>query len=128
MFTKGVLYMNVINDFISAYGATILYTILTAVVSYIGIVFKNLYQKYINDKTKRDVVKTCVRAVEQIYQDLHGDEKLDKCIESASQMLGEKGISITEIEIRMLIEAAVNEMNKQFIDVFDEDEEIAIEY
>lgn len=29
-------------------------------------------------------------------------------------MLGEKGIAITDIEIRMLIEAAVNEFNQSF--------------
>lgn len=59
-------------------------------------------------------MKTCVRAVEQIYTDLHGEEKLNKCIEAASAMLGEKNIVITDIEIRMLIEAAVNEFNKKF--------------
>lgn len=106
--------MSILNEFIATYGTTILYSILTAVAGYIGIVVKNLYEKYINDKTKKDVVNTCVRAVEQLYTDLHGQEKLDKCIESASAMLGEKGIAITDIEIRMLIEAAVNEFNQSF--------------
>lgn len=31
-------------------------------------------------------------------------------------MLGEKGITITDIEVRMLIEAAVNEFNNSFND------------
>lgn len=106
--------MSILNEFIATYGTTILYSILTAVAGYIGIVVKNLYEKYINDKTKKDVVNTCVRAVEQLYTDLHGQEKLDKCIESVSAMLGEKGIAITDIEIRMLIEAAVNEFNQSF--------------
>lgn len=106
--------MNFVNEFISMYGTTILYSILTAIAGYIGIVVKNLYEKYINDKTKKDVVNTCVRAVEQLYTDLHGQEKLDKCIESVSAMLGEKGITITDIEVRMLIEAAVNEFNQSF--------------
>ncbi|MDE6149433.1 MAG: phage holin family protein [Ruminococcus sp.] len=106
--------MNFVNEFISMYGTTILYSILTAIAGYIGIVVKNLYEKYINDKTKKDVVNTCVRAVEQLYTDLHGQDKLDKCIESVSAMLGEKGITITDIEVRMLIEAAVNEFNQSF--------------
>lgn len=104
----------VFNEFINTYGATILYSILTAIAGYIGIALKNLYTKYINDKTKKDVVKTCVQAVEQIYTDLHGEDKLNKCIESVASMLGEKGITITDIEIRMLIEAAVNEFNQGF--------------
>ena len=108
----------VINEFITTYGATILYSILTAIAGYIGIAIKNLYTKYVNDKTKKDVVHTCVQAVNQIYKDLHGEEKLAKCIDSVSAMLCEKGITITDIEIRMLIEAAVNEFNSTLGDVY----------
>ena len=106
--------MAIINEFIETYGVTILYTILTALAGYVGIAVKNLYRKYIDNKTKRDVARTCVRAIEQIYIDLHGPEKLNKCIEAASEMLAERGITITEIELRMLIEAAVNEFNNGF--------------
>ena len=70
--------MELFSEFITTYGATILYSILTAIAGYLGIVVKNLYTKYINDKTKQDVAKTCVKAVEQIYKDLHGEEKLQK--------------------------------------------------
>ena len=70
--------------------------------------------KYINDKTKQSVVKTCVQAIEQLYKDLHGEEKLNKVIESATDMLAEKGISITDLELRMLIESAVGEFNDNF--------------
>ena len=106
--------MQVINEFISMYGSTILYSILTALAGYLGIVIKNLYEKYINDKTKKDIAKTCVQAVEQLYKDLHGDEKLQKALEAASDMLMSKGITITDIELRMLIEAAVGEFNDAF--------------
>lgn len=102
------------GEFVNEYGATILYTIITAIAGYLGIVVKNLYQKYINDKTKRDVTKTVVLGIEQIYQDLHGEEKLDKALEAATEMLVEKGISVTEFELKMLIEAAVGEFNKAF--------------
>lgn len=106
--------MTLFSEFVSMYGTTILYSIITAVAGYIGLAIKNAYTKYINDKTKKDVVKTCVNAVEQLYKDLHGQDKLDKCIDSVIQILGEKGISITELEIRMLIEAAVSEFNQSF--------------
>lgn len=106
--------MDFMKEFISVYGTTILYSILTAIAGYVGIVVKNLYQKYINDKTKQDVAKTVVQAVEQMYKDLHGDEKLQKALEAASDMLMTKGISISDIELRMLIEAAVAEFNDAF--------------
>lgn len=106
--------MELFNEFVSVYGTTILYSVLTAIAGYLGIVVKNLYQKYVNDKTKKDVVKTCVSAVEQLYKDLHGEEKYGKAVEAAADMLAEKGITITELEIRMLIEAAVSEFNNAF--------------
>ncbi len=106
--------MEFIKEFISAYGTTLLYGVITAIAGYLGIVIKNLYTKYINDKTKQDVAKTVVKAVEQIYVSLHGDEKLNKALEAMSEMLKEKGITITELEMRMLIEAAVAEFNASF--------------
>ena len=106
--------MEFIKLFISEYGTTILYAVVTAIAGYLGIVFKQLYTKYVNDKTKQAVAKTVVQAVEQIYKDLHGEEKLNKALESASEMLAEKGIAITDLELRMLIEAAVAEFNDAF--------------
>ncbi len=106
--------MDFIKLFISEYGTTILYAILTALAGYIGIVAKRLYTKYVNDKTKQAVAKTVVQAVEQIYTDLHGEDKLNKALEAASEMLAEKGITITDLEMRMLIEAALAEFNKAF--------------
>ena len=70
--------MEFIKLFISEYGTTILYAVLTALAGYIGIFAKKLYTKYVNDKTKQAVAKTVVQAVEQIYKDLHGEEKLNK--------------------------------------------------
>ena len=106
--------MEFIKLFISEYGTTILYAVITAIAGYLGIVVKQLYTKYVNDKTKQAVAKTVVQAVEQIYKDLHGEEKLNKALESASEMLAEKGIAITDLELRMLIEAAVAEFNEAF--------------
>ena len=101
-------------EFINEYGTTIIYTLLTAFAGYIGLWIKSLYTKYINDKTKKDVVRTCVRAVEQLYKDLHGEAKYNEVVVSASEMLALKGITISELEIKMLIEAAVAEFNDAF--------------
>lgn len=103
-----------ITEFINEYGTMILYTVLTAIAGYIGLWIKSLYTKYINDKTKKDVVETCVKAVEQLYKDLHGEEKYNEVVLSVSEMLAAKGIAITELEIKMLIEAAVGEFNNVF--------------
>lgn len=102
------------NEFLSTYGMEILGAILTALAGYLGVVIKNLCQKYLNDKTKQDVAKTCVKAVEQIYKDLHGEEKFNKALECISDMLAEKGIAVSETEMKMLIESAVAEFSEVF--------------
>lgn len=109
--------MDFLKEFISVYGMTILYTIITAIAGYLGIIAKRLYQKNIeesDDKTKENIVNTCVKAVEQMYKDLHGAEKLQKALEAVSEMLTSKNIAITDTELRMLIEAAVGEFNDVF--------------
>lgn len=101
-------------EFINQYGVEILYTIVMAIAGYVGIVIKNLATKYINDKTKRAVAKTAVQFVEQVYKDLHGEEKLNAAFSAASEMLAEKNIYVSELEMRVLLEAAVAEFNNAF--------------
>jgi hypothetical protein len=101
-------------EFINTYGLQIIYVILTGIAGYIGIVIKNLYTKHINNKTKRDVAKSVVQFVEQVYKDLHGEEKLNAALSAATEMLAENGITVTELEMRVLIEAAVAEFNEAF--------------
>lgn len=101
-------------EFINQYGTEILYAIITAIAGYVGIMLKNLCTKYINDKTKQSVAKTAVQFVEQVYRDLHGEEKLHAALTAASDMLAEKGINVSDLEMRVLIEAAVAEFNNAF--------------
>lgn len=106
--------MDFLKMFISEYGTEILYTILTGVFAYLGVQAKALFDKYFTDKTKRAVAKTVVQAIEQVYKGLHGEEKLKAALVAASEMLAEKGISVSDLEMRMLIEAALAEFNKAF--------------
>lgn len=101
-----------IKEIIMTYGLPALGVILTSIASYVGIKIKALYEKYVNDKIKKDVANTCVKAIEQVYKDLHGEEKYNKAVESITEMLNQKGISITELEIKMLVESTCNEFNK----------------
>lgn len=101
-------------EFINQYGMSILYTVVTAIAGYVGIVVKNLYEKYMKDRIKKDVAKTVVQFVEQVYKNIHGEDKLNKALESASEMLMLKGIEVSDFEMRLLIEAAVGEFNDAF--------------
>lgn len=101
-------------EFINAYGTQILNTLVTAIFGYLGIVAKNLLKKWFQDKTKKEVARNAVKFVEQVFKNLHGDDKLNEALKAASEMLAEKGITITELELRVLVEAAVAEFNKAF--------------
>lgn len=102
------------GEIFATYALPIIAAAITALAGFLGTQLKGLYQKYVNDKTKEAVVRTCVKAVEQLYHDLGGPEKLEKAKEGIEQMLNEKGIPITELEMNLLIEAVVSEFNYGF--------------
>ncbi len=103
--------MNIFTEFLTNYGETILSALVTAITGYVVLFIRRIFGELLNNETVSNVVKTCVRAVEQIYKDIHGEEKLAKCLENVSQILNEKGITVSESQLRLLIEAAVEEMN-----------------
>ena len=106
--------MNVMN-FMNQYFNQIILTLILALAAFLGAQLKNLYKKYVNTEIKQAVCRTVVRTVEQIYKDLHGEEKLHKAMGRASKILAEEyGIHISEYELVSMIEAAVNEFNNSF--------------
>lgn len=89
-------------------------TAVIALFGWLGLQAKNLYKKLITTKIAQNVCRTTVRYVEQVYKDLHGEEKLHKAMERAAEILASKGIYISENELESLLEAAVNEFNNSF--------------
>lgn len=102
--------MNLLNGYVTQ----IIGVLLLAFFGFLGLQAKNLYKKYVNTEVKQSVCRTAVRFVEQVYKDLHGPEKLREAMAKASEMLEVYGITITEDELVAMIEAAVNEFNKNF--------------
>ena len=95
-------------EILQNYLLEILVTVITAVTSFIGLRIKDAYTKFIDTQTKKEIVKDTVNYVEQVYKDIHGAEKLEKAKEKALEWLNEKGIKISETELEILIESAVN--------------------
>ena len=100
--------------FFELYGPALLYAIITAVAGLAAKAIAKLYNKYADTKEKRDVAYTVVMAVEQIYKDLHGPDKFAKALDYLRMLLAERGIEISELEAKTLIEAAVGEFNNVF--------------
>ena len=105
-----------VKEFLAQYGMEIISTIVVAIMGFIGICIKNVIKKISDDKTKQQVCKTVVKVVEQMYSDLTGTEKYEKAVENITDMLTEKGISATELEVQMLIESCVKEMKENLPD------------
>ena len=101
-------------ELLMSYLLPVIGTALVSLAGFFGAQLKAIYQRYINDRTKEAVARTCVKAVEQLYHDLGGPEKLKKAQEGIRQMLEEKGIPISELEMEMLIESVVSEFNYGF--------------
>ena len=104
-----------ILEFINQYGYMILYAALTAIAGFLGAQIKKRIDRVTADEEKRKAVETVVKAVEQMYQDLSGREKLEKAKENILAILQSKDIAISEVEMDMLIEACVAEFNLAFL-------------
>ena len=103
-----------VKEFLAQYGMEMISTIVVAIMGFIGICIKNIIKKISDDRTKEQVCKTVVKAVEQMYKDLSGDDRYEKAVESVTEMLAQKGISATELEVQMLIESCIKEMKVSF--------------
>lgn len=89
-------------------------TALTAVAAYLAAKVKAYFDKKDKNETIEKIIKTAVQAGEQMYKDFHGEEKLNLVLEGASEMLAEKGINVSEFELKWMIESAVGEFNDVF--------------
>ena len=101
-------------EFLQNYTGQIIFGILTAIAGIIGTALKKEYEEASEDKKKKEIIANAVKFVEQVHKNLHGSEKLEKAMESASKMLAQKGINITELELIVLIEATLCELNNAF--------------
>jgi hypothetical protein len=100
--------------FMYTYGNQIILAILTIVFVAAAIVAYSLARKYLDTDTKRKVAKIVVVAVEQIFDALHGEEKMGKALEYAATLLKKYGVKFDADEMRLLLEAALGEANRVF--------------
>lgn len=62
-------------------------------------------------ENNKAIVKTSVKAVQQIYKDkLNGEQKMDAVVNEAQKIMFKHGIKITNDEIKILAESVVREV------------------
>lgn len=104
--------MDLIKEFISTYGTELLYTVITTVLTYVGLTVKKIYEKHTNEYIKKNIVEDTVKYVEQLYKDKTSKEKHDIAKENILSLLAEKKITVTDLELEVLIESACNNIQK----------------
>ena len=102
------------QQMLNGYVLEIVKLVVLAIVTLIASGAKKLWNRYVNSDIKRNVARTVVRAVEQIYTDLHGNDKLHMAMQRTAAILADYGIEASDYELVSLIEAAVNEFNDTF--------------
>lgn len=104
--------MNQVLEVILNYLIPILGTILTAVLSYIGVQIKTCVQKGSRDRELSRIVTATVKYVEQITKntDMTGAEKFIEAKEKILVWLHEQNIKASDTELDILIESAVKEL------------------
>lgn len=106
--------MELVTEIINTYGVELLGMIVYIIFGAVALFIKKIATKALNSDIKQSLAKTAVQAVEQMYKDIHGEEKLNKAMEHLAETLKEYNIEISTSEMKLLLEAAVGEFNRVF--------------
>lgn len=101
-------------DILVKAGLEILAVVVGLAVTFLCAKIRKYFEQKQISAEKKELAKQVVLAVEQMYYELEGEEKLEKALEMASTALKEKKINIEATELRMLIESAVASFNDVF--------------
>ena len=102
------------TDFLNIYGIKIIAGIIGLIFTALGFAMKKAITKFLNTKEKRQLAQDVVLYVEQYWKELKGQDKFDVAAEAFAQILEERGIKTSAIEIRTLIESALGAFNNAF--------------
>lgn len=96
------------QEIITTYLIPALFTILTGVIAWFGNKIKLLIEEKVRNEKVKEIINDVVKYTEQTSKELTSTEKFNKAMEEASEWLNSKGITISEMELRIMIEASVN--------------------
>ncbi len=105
--------MSSLLEFIDEFLFPILATVITTVVSYIGITIKKKYERYANNKMIKEIINSTVLYVEQRCKNggKCSTDKFNLAKKKVKEWLKEEKLSVSDTEIETLIESAVMKLN-----------------
>jgi len=89
--------------------------IITGVISFVGLKLKTLYEEKINNDLKKKIVFDTVKYIEQVTKNISitSEYKKTKAKRKILEWLREKQIEISNTELDILIESAVNSLKEK---------------
>jgi hypothetical protein len=93
---------------------TVVPLLITALAAWLGARVKEYLQRASNTTARHEVTQRVVQAVEQMYSNLSGSDKLDKAVEMITAELEARGVSCHPDQMRSLIESAVYSFKKGY--------------
>lgn len=98
------------EEIITTYLIPLLMAILTGVFTWIGTRIKSVIEEKVKNEKAKEIIYDVVKYTEQTSKELTSSEKFAKTLKEASEWLNSKGINLTEYELKIMIEAAVNSL------------------
>jgi hypothetical protein len=77
------------------------------------LLMKNIYENHIKDNLKKNIIEDTVKYVEQLHSYKTCNEKHEIAKTNILILLSEKNISITDLELEILLESACNNLKKE---------------
>ena len=99
-----------LKELLNNYGISFLHTILVTILSYTSLEIKKIYQSHIHEKIKKEVIIMVYHAIEEFNPNLSYEQKLNKMIINSEQILNEKNIKMTPLELKIYILSTIHIM------------------
>lgn len=96
------------EEIVSTYLIPALMTILTGVVTRIGTKVKKIIEEKAKNEKIKDIIYDVVKYVEQTSKELTGSEKFELAVKKSTEWLNSKGIYVSDLELKIMIESTVN--------------------
>lgn len=104
--------MDILQEIVSTYLIPAVITALGGFISWVVAKIKKIYEEKVKNEEIRNIVHNVVKYVERTMTSAKGEEKFNEALKQVSDWLGTKGIEISETEMKLLIESAVNDLPK----------------
>jgi hypothetical protein len=111
----------IVQEILSTYLLPIVGTALSAFCAWLGTKLKTIYEEKANTELKKKIIDDTVQYVEQVFKDSSSEEKLSEAVKAAGDWLQEKGIDVSDSELKILIESSVYSLTNSFYELAPEE-------